>query len=125
MAAHCLYGLDLQHRRSSTQSRLSLYRLRWLDALPGLRPQSCPGRCKPPLLSNAIDFDDQSASIELAFSVAEYFELKIHEAREAAAEVAGVVSGWRTEAARAGLTRGDCERMASAFEHDDLRKALA
>lgn len=84
-----------------------------------------PVDVSPRVLSNAIDFDDQSASIELAFSVAEYFELTPDEAREVAAEVAGVVSGWREEADRVGLTRGECERMASAFEHSDLRKALS
>lgn len=76
------------------------------------------------MLSNAIDFDDQSASVELAFSVAEHLELEPEEARDIAADVAGVVSGWREEAARVGLTRGECERMASAFGHNDLRKAL-
>jgi len=84
-----------------------------------------PVDVSPRVLSNAIDFDDQSASVELAFSVAEYFELNPDEAREVAAEVAGVVSGWREEANRVGLTRGECERMASAFEHSDLRKALS
>lgn len=84
-----------------------------------------PVDASPRVLSNAIDFDDQSASIELAFSVAEYFELNPDEAREVAAEVAGVVSEWREEAGRIGLTRGECERMASAFEHSNLRKALS
>lgn len=79
----------------------------------------------PRVLSNAIDFDDPSASVELTLSVAEYFELAPNEARDIAADVAGVVSGWREEAARVGLTRGECERMASAFEHSDLRKALS
>lgn len=84
-----------------------------------------PVDVSPRVLSNAIDFDDQSASVELAFSVAEYFELEPDDARDTAADVAGVVSGWREEATRFGLTRGECERMASAFEHDDLRKALS
>lgn len=84
-----------------------------------------PVDVSPRVLSNAIDFDDQSASVELAFDVAEYFELNPDEAREVAAEVAEVVSGWREEADRVGLTRGECERMASAFEHSDLRKALS
>lgn len=84
-----------------------------------------PVDVSPRVLSNAIDVDDQSASVELAFSVAEYFELNPDEAREVATEVAGIVSGWREEADRVGLTRGECERMASAFEHSDLRRALS
>jgi serine/threonine-protein kinase HipA len=79
---------------------------------------------KPRVLSTAIDFDDQSASLELAFDVAEYFELETDEARAVAAQVADAVSTWRTQAARNGLTKAQCDRMASAFEHDDLETAL-
>jgi hypothetical protein len=35
------------------------------------------------------------------------------------------VSKWRDEAARRGLTKNEIDRMASAFEHDDLKAALA
>jgi len=83
-----------------------------------------PADVGPRVLSNAIDLDDPSASLELAFSVAEYFELSSREARAVAAKVADVVAGWRSEAARLGITRGQQERMASAFEHDDLQAAL-
>lgn len=38
--------------------------------------------------------------------------------------VGQAVSGWRQEATRAGLAAGQIDRMASAFEHDDLRTAL-
>ena len=45
-------------------------------------------------------------------------------AREIAREVGEALSGWRKEAAIAGLAPGQIDRMASAFEHDDLRTAL-
>jgi serine/threonine-protein kinase HipA len=79
---------------------------------------------KPRVLSTAIDLDDQTASLDVALSVANYFELKTSQAHEIAAEVAVSVSGWREEAARMGLTARECERMASAFEHPDLTAAL-
>jgi serine/threonine-protein kinase HipA len=55
--------------------------------------------------------------------VAGYFELD--KAREIAAQVGNAISKWRNEAARHGLAKGEIDRMSSAFEHDDLKAALA
>lgn len=79
---------------------------------------------KPRILTTAIDENDTSASFELAMSVAEYFELDVNEARTIALDVAKAVSSWRQEAARQGLSKAEIDRMASAFEHDDLATAL-
>jgi serine/threonine-protein kinase HipA len=84
-----------------------------------------PVDVKPRLLSTAIDLDDPSASIDLALANAEYFGLKDKDARNIAAGIAAVVSGWRKVAESIGLNRTEVDRMASAFEHDDLKKALA
>lgn len=83
-----------------------------------------PVDIKPRVLATAIDLDDGTASLDLALSVADYFELAEAEAREIACEVGRVVAGWREEAARVGLGPGEMDRMASAFDHDDLRAAL-
>ncbi|HEY4817979.1 MAG TPA: type II toxin-antitoxin system HipA family toxin [Candidatus Acidoferrum sp.] len=80
---------------------------------------------KPRVLSTSIDPDDPSASIDLAFGVADYFGLKDKEARAIASEIAAVVSDWKQVAEKTGLTRAEIDRMASAFEHDDLDKARA
>ncbi len=45
------------------------------------------------------------------------------EAKTIAAEVGRAVATWREEAARMGLTPAEIDRMASAFEHEDLREA--
>jgi serine/threonine-protein kinase HipA len=82
-----------------------------------------PTDIKPRILTTAINEDDNTASIELAMEVAEYFELDGGAARDIAASVAKVVSSWRSEAARHGLTKNEVERMASAFEHQDLERA--
>lgn len=83
-----------------------------------------PVDVKPRVLSSAIDFDDQSASLELALSVAPYFELEDEQARAIVREVARPVHEWRSEAARRGLSKSECDRMSSAFEHDDMNTAL-
>ncbi|MDT8444563.1 MAG: type II toxin-antitoxin system HipA family toxin [Desulfuromonadales bacterium] len=80
---------------------------------------------KPRVLSTAIDLDDGTAALDLALEVASYFGLKLSEAREIAKEVGQAVSGWRREAGRMGFAVAQAERMASAFEHDDLQVALA
>jgi serine/threonine-protein kinase HipA len=84
-----------------------------------------PVDVKPRVLSNTIDLDDPSASLELALSVVDYFGLAQDEAHKLAGEVALAVSEWRSEATRHGLTQTECDRMASAFEHDDLTDALS
>lgn len=83
-----------------------------------------PTDIKPRVLTTAIDLDDGTASLDLAMSVAGYFELDEAEARGIAAEVGRAVQGWRKEAVRLGLTPAEINRMASAFEHDDLKAAL-
>jgi serine/threonine-protein kinase HipA len=82
-----------------------------------------PADIRPRILSTAINEDDGTASLDLAMSVAEYFELEKDKAKAIAGKVGGAVSTWREEAARYGLTRTEIDRMASAFEHDDLKAA--
>lgn len=82
-----------------------------------------PVDIKPRILSTAINEDDGTASLDLAMSVAEYFGLQKDEAQAIAAQVGKTVSTWRHEAARHGLPKTEINRMATAFEHDDLKKA--
>lgn len=84
-----------------------------------------PTDIKPRILTTAIDLDDGSASLDLAMSVVGYFELDEGKARAIAAEVGTAVTTWREEAARLGLTQAEIDRMASAFEHEDLKAALS
>lgn len=84
-----------------------------------------PTDIKPRVLTTAIDLDDGSASLDLAMSVTGYFELDEDEARAIAAEVGKAVATWRKEASHLGLTPTEIDRMASAFEHEDLSAALS
>lgn len=83
-----------------------------------------PVDLKPRILSTTIDFDDDTASVELALSVAAYFELEDGAARTIVREVATVVATWRDVARAQGLRSGEIQRMESAFAHDDLTLAL-
>jgi serine/threonine-protein kinase HipA len=80
---------------------------------------------KPRILSTAIDLEDATASLELALKVASYFEVSAEDAYQIAYEVATAVTSWRSVAKNLGLTTSQIDRMASAFEHADLKKALA
>ena len=82
-----------------------------------------PAEERPRILSSTIDESDATASLELAFDVAEYFDLTANEARRIASEVGTVVGGWRQEAVSAGLSGQEIDRMTSAFEHRDLDAA--
>jgi serine/threonine-protein kinase HipA len=83
-----------------------------------------PTDVKPRVLTTAIDLDDGTASLNLAYDVASYFELKKNDAQATAHRVGKAVSAWRKEAASLGLSKQEIDRMASAFEHDDLTAAL-
>jgi serine/threonine-protein kinase HipA len=82
-----------------------------------------PVDIKPRILATAINEEDATASLRLAMEVAEYFELDGTKAKAIAKGVGKSVSKWRDEASRHGLKKVEIERMASAFEHDDLRLA--
>jgi serine/threonine-protein kinase HipA len=84
-----------------------------------------PTDIKPRVLTTAIDLDDGTASLELALKVAGYFELDRQKAGQIAAQVGKAVASWRNVAAKLGLTSGEINRMASAFEHEDLKAARA
>ena len=84
-----------------------------------------PADIKPRILSTAVNEDDATASLGLAMEVAGYFELTGAEALEIAGVVGRAVATWRVEAAQLGLAKAAIDRMASAFEHDDLKAACA
>ena len=84
-----------------------------------------PTDIRPRVLSTAIDLDDGTASLKLALDVAGYFELTLREAHQIAGEVGHAVADWRKIAAKIGLTAAEIDRMASAFEHEDLKESVA
>jgi serine/threonine-protein kinase HipA len=83
-----------------------------------------PTDLKPRILTTAINETDTTASFPLAMEVAAYFTLSGTKARKIATDIAKVVAKWRNEAARHGISKSEINRMASAFEHSDLKEAL-
>lgn len=67
-------------------------------------------------LSTAIDWDDPTASVDLALEVAPYFRLTTERAHELLAEVRAATDRWPTVARRVGLSRTEIDAMALAFD---------
>ena len=61
--------------------------------------------------------------MDRALATAEYYGLKLRQAKEIAAEVGRAVSRWRSEAAGLRASPREIARMESAFEHEDLTLA--
>jgi serine/threonine-protein kinase HipA len=83
-----------------------------------------PVELKARTLSTSISFDDPAASVDLALSVIDDFRIKKPRALKIIQEVSGAVKEWRRVAAQFGLSKKEVDRMASAFEHEDLNKVL-
>ena len=108
-----LVGRLWARTRKNTEGATFEYDARWLEHRERFS------------LEPALNEDDNTASLDVAMGVAPYFELDDARARADAGAVARAVTTWRDEATRHGLTKRECARMASAFEHDDLEAALA
>lgn len=80
---------------------------------------------KPRILTTAITEDDGTASLELALEVAAQFGLDSKQANRIIRKVGRAVSTWAQVSEELGLNKTQRKRMASAFEHDDLKHATA
>nr|WP_321981244.1 HipA domain-containing protein [uncultured Cohaesibacter sp.] len=84
-----------------------------------------PADVKARVLSTNIDLDESTCSIDLLEEASEYFALTLAQARAIIKEVATVTVTWRETARAVGARPAEIKRMASAFEHEDLTRALA
>jgi len=82
-----------------------------------------PADLKPRNLSLAINEVDDTASLDVALDAARHFGLKPADARAIVTEVAAAVASWRDQAKALSLSSKEVERMASAFEHQELAAA--
>ncbi len=78
---------------------------------------------KARILTTNIDLDEGTCSLDLLESAADYFGLSLANARVMIGEVATATCTWRTVAMEVGARPAEINRMASAFEHDDLARA--
>lgn len=83
-----------------------------------------PQDIRPRKLSTAIFAGENTASLELAKELAEFYGIRRDKCLQSLKRIASAVSSWRTVAARMGIPRSEQERMASAFEHEDGYAAL-
>ena len=84
-----------------------------------------PTDIKARVLTTNIDLDEGTCSLDLLEEASEYFALTLAQARAIIKEVATVTATWRDTARSVGARSAEINRMASAFEHDDLQRALA
>jgi serine/threonine-protein kinase HipA len=84
-----------------------------------------PTDLKARVLTTNIDPDESTCSIELLESASGFYALPLAGARAILKEVATVTRTWRTVAKGVGAPSSEIQRMASAFEHEDLHKAMA
>ena len=84
-----------------------------------------PTDIRPRILTTSINLDEATCDVDLALSSAEYFGLGPKDATAIIKQVALVTATWRKVAAAAGATQGEINRVASAFEHGDLTRALS
>jgi serine/threonine-protein kinase HipA len=82
-----------------------------------------PTDLKARILTTNISIDEGTCSLDLALEQACFFGLSLQKAKAVAAAVGAAVSNWRNVAAAVGESRRAIDRMASAFEHDDLAAA--
>jgi len=83
-----------------------------------------PADIKARVLTTNISLDEGTCSLDLLEAAAEYFSLSLAQARMIIKEVALVTSRWREIAKEVGARSAEIQRMASAFEHDDLKRAM-
>jgi serine/threonine-protein kinase HipA len=118
------FGILISNTDDHLRNHGFLYEASGWRLSPAYDLNPVPIDIKPRILTTAIDEVDGTASLELAFEVAPHFGVKPDEAKNIVHEVGTAVARWRETAAAAGLSVKEIERMATAFEHDELQKAI-
>lgn len=94
----------------------------FLSPAHDLNPE--PTDVKARVLTTNIDLDEGTCSLYLLEEAAGFFALTLAQARAIIKEVAISTATWRETAKAVGAWSAEINRMASAFEHDDLQRAL-
>ena len=83
-----------------------------------------PADLKARVLSTNIDLDEGTCSVGLLEATSAFFGLTLSQARGIIKEVGAAVASWRDVAKTVGARSAETTRMASAFEHGELARAL-
>jgi hypothetical protein len=65
-----------------------------------------------------INERDNAASFDLIVSTGEYYGLTATDLKQVVKETVAGVAGWRTDAAKTGISRSEIDRMTGAFENE-------
>ncbi len=84
-----------------------------------------PVDLKARVLTTNIDLDEGTCSLDLLEASSGYFGLGLDSARAIIQEVAAATATWREVAKTVGARSREIDRMASAFEHEELSRARA
>jgi len=129
--AHALYGrVVFNVLISNVDDHLRNHGFLWLGKAgwslsPAYDLNPVPADMKARVLTTNINLDEGTCSIDLLESAAEFFGLSLPQARTIIKKVATVTATWRDTAKEVGARSAEINRMASAFVHDDLDRALA
>jgi serine/threonine-protein kinase HipA len=115
---------------SNVDDHLRNHGFLWLDRTgwslsPVYDLNPVPTDMKARILTTNINLDEGTCSLDVLEEAAEYFGLGLPQARAIIKGVATTTAKWRDVAREVGARTAEIHRMASAFEHDDLRRALA
>jgi serine/threonine-protein kinase HipA len=83
-----------------------------------------PLELKPRILSTSINFDDNSASLDLAFSVIDEFRITKQEALQILKEVSSATKNWKSIAKKFNLSNKEINFMETAFEDHNIEKFI-
>jgi serine/threonine-protein kinase HipA len=83
-----------------------------------------PADVRARILTTRINLTEGTCDLDLVLEVAEYFGLNSVAAMSIVSEVAAATSRWKEVAIARGARPAEIKRMSSAFDHDDLAKAL-
>lgn len=128
--AHALYRrVVFNVLISNVDDHLRNHGFLWLDKTgwslsPAYDLNPTPVDLKARVLTTNIDLNEGTCSLDLLEAASEYFALTLPQARTIIKEVATVTATWRDTAKTVGARPAEINRMASAFQHDDLRQAL-
>lgn len=128
--AHALYRrVVFNVLISNVDDHLRNHGFLWRKAGWSLSPaydlNPAPTDLKARVLTTNIDLDEGTCSLDLLEAASEFFALTLVQAHAIIKEVAAVTATWRDIAKAVGARSAEINRMASAFEHDDLKRALA
>lgn len=129
--AHALYRrMAFNVLISNVDDHLRNHGFLWLGKAgwslsPAFDLNPVPSDVKARVLTTNINLDEGTCSLDLLEEVAGFFALTLTQARAIIKEVATSTATWRETARAVGARPAEINRMASAFEHDDLHRALS